>query len=81
MVALRIYASVLSEPAHRPATRQEGFPSVVRSELEVLQHHYFEHFSRLPAVLWDAVPVAEPKIPNKVFAPYGHKAEIDILPL
>ena len=60
---------------------REGFPSVVRHELEVLQHYYFEHLSGLPAILWDAVPVAEPKIPHKVFAPYVHKGEIDILPL
>jgi hypothetical protein len=60
---------------------REGFPSVVRYELEVLQEYYFEHLSGLPAILWDAVPVAEPKIPHKVFAPYVHQAEIDILPL
>jgi hypothetical protein len=60
---------------------REGFPSVVRYELEVLQDYYFEHLSGLPAILWDAVPVAEPKIPHKVFAPYVHQAEIDILPL
>jgi hypothetical protein len=53
----------------------------VRYELEVLQDYYFEHLSGLPAILWDAVPVAEPKIPHKVFAPYVHKGEIDILPL
>jgi hypothetical protein len=60
---------------------REGFPSVVKYELEVLQDYYFEHLSGLPAILWDAVPVAEPKIPHKVFAPYVHKGEIDILPL
>jgi hypothetical protein len=60
---------------------REGFPSVVKHELEVLQDYYFEHLSGLPAILWDAVPVAEPKIPHKVFAPYVHKGEIDILPL
>ena len=60
---------------------REGFPGVVRDELEVLQQYYFEHLSGLPALLWDAVPVAERKIPHKVFAPYVHKAEIDILPL
>ena len=58
-----------------------GFPAVVRHELEVLQHYYFENLSGLPAILWNAVPVAEPKIPHKVFAPYAHRAEIDILPL
>ena len=60
---------------------REGFPSAVRHELEVLQDYYFEHLSGLPAILWDAVPVAEPKIPHKVFAPHLHSAEIDILPL
>lgn len=60
---------------------REGFPSVVRHELEILQEYYFEHLSGLPAILWDAVPVAEPKIPHKVFAPQVLKGEIDILPL
>ena len=60
---------------------REGFPGVVRHELEVLQNYYFEHLSGLPAILWSAVPVAEPRIPHKVFAPYVHKAEIDILPV
>lgn len=60
---------------------REGFPSVVKYELEVLQDYYFEHLSGLPAILWDAVPVAQPTIPHKVFAPYVHKGEIDILPL
>jgi hypothetical protein len=60
---------------------REGFPAAVRHELEVLQDYYFEHLSGLPAILWNAVPVAEPKIPNKVFAPYVHKTEIDILSL
>ena len=59
---------------------REGFPSAVRHELEVLQDYYFEHLSGLPAILWDAVPVAEPKIPRKVFARHVHNAEIDILP-
>ena len=35
----------------------------------------------LPAILWSAVTIAEPKIPRKVFAPYVHKAEIDLLPV
>ena len=48
---------------------REGFPSVVRDELELLQDYYFQHLSGLPAILWDAVPVAEPRIPHKVFAP------------
>ncbi len=53
----------------------------MRHELEVLQEYYFEHLSGLPAILWDAVPLAEPKIPHKVFALQTHKGEIDILPL
>jgi hypothetical protein len=60
---------------------REGLPSAVRHELEVLQDYYFEHLSGLPAMLWDAVPVAAPKIPHKVFAPHLHSAEIDIVPL
>jgi hypothetical protein len=60
---------------------REGLPSAVRHELEVLQGYYFEFLSGLPAMLWDAVPVAEPKIPHKVFAPHLHNAEIEILPL
>jgi hypothetical protein len=59
---------------------REGFPSAVRDELEVLQDYYFEHLSGLPAILWDAVPVAEPRIPHKIFAPRLHQAEIDLLP-
>ena len=46
----------------------------------MLQDYYFEHLSGLPAILWDAVPVAGPKIPRKVFARHVHNAEIDILP-
>jgi hypothetical protein len=60
---------------------REGFPCVVRDELEALQHYYFEHLSGLSAILWNAVPVVEPKIPHKVFAPSVNKTEIDILPL
>jgi hypothetical protein len=54
---------------------------VVKEELEILQNYYFEHLSGLPAILWDAVPVTEPKIPHKVFPPHVSKTEIDILPL
>jgi hypothetical protein len=54
---------------------------VVRHELELLQEYYFAHLSGLPAILWDAVPVVEPKIPHKVFAPQTLKGEIEILPL
>lgn len=60
---------------------REGFPSVVRHEIEVLQDYYFENLSGLPAILWDAVPLAQPKIPYTVFAPHVQKTEIDILPL
>jgi len=60
---------------------REGFPSVVRDELELLQDYYFQHLSGLPAILWDAVPVAEPRIPHQVFAPRLHQAEIHLLPL
>ena len=60
---------------------REGFPSVVRDELELLQDYYFQHLSGLPAILWDAVPVAAPRIPHQVFAPRLYQAEIDLLPL
>jgi hypothetical protein len=60
---------------------REGFPSMVRDELELLQDYYFQHLSGLPAILWDAVPVAEPRIPHQVFAPRLHRAEIHLLPL
>ena len=60
---------------------REGFPAVVRHELEVLQDYYFEHLSGLPAILWNAVPVVEPKIPHKVFPPCVHSTEIDVLSL
>ena len=60
---------------------REGFPPEVRTELEELQHHYFEHLSGLPAILWDAVPLNPPRIPDSVFPLHAHKTEIDILPL
>ena len=60
---------------------RKGFPSEVKAELEALQHYYFEHLSGLPALLWNAVPVNPPRIPNRVFAPHPDTAEIDILPL
>jgi hypothetical protein len=60
---------------------RKGFPSEVKAELEALQHYYFEHLSGLPALLWNAVPVSLPRIPNRVFAPRTETAEIDILPL
>ena len=60
---------------------RKGFPSEVKAELEALQHHYFEHLSRLPALLWNAVPAYPPRIPNRVFASHMDSVEIDILPL
>jgi len=60
---------------------RKGFPPEVRRELEVLQHYYFEHLSGLPAILWNAVPVFPPRIPNRAFAPHADTTEIDILPL
>jgi hypothetical protein len=58
-----------------------GFPGPIRKELEALQQHYFENLSGLPAVLWNAVPLAEPRVPKKVFAPLPRNTEIQILPL
>jgi hypothetical protein len=60
---------------------RKGFPPEVRRELEALQRFYFEHLSGLPAILWDAVPVNPPRIPNMVFPLPAHKSEIDILPV
>jgi hypothetical protein len=58
-----------------------GFPAAIKQELVALQQYYFEHLSGLPAVLWNAVPLAEPRIPDKVFAPISQKTEIEIRPL
>jgi hypothetical protein len=60
---------------------RKGLPPAVKQEIEVLQLYYFEHLSKLPAVLWNAVPLAEPKIPEKVFAPISQRTEIEIRPL
>ena len=60
---------------------RKGFPSEVKAELETLQHYYFEHLSRLPALLWNAVPLSPPWIPDRAFAPHPDTMEIDILPL
>ena len=60
---------------------RKGFPLEVRRELEALQNYYFEHLSGLPAILWNAVPVYPPLIPNRTFAPRVDTSEIDILPL
>jgi len=57
------------------------FPAEVKEELEALQRYYFEHISRLPALLWNAVPVNAPHIPDRAFAPHPETTEIDILPV
>ena len=57
---------------------RKGFPAAVRQEIEALQQHYFEHLSGLPAVLWNAVPLADQKIPDKIFAPISQRTEIEI---
>ena len=60
---------------------RSGFPAEIRHELERLQLYYFENLSGLPAVLWNAVPINEPKLPMKIFASNPRSAEIEILPL
>jgi len=50
----------------------------VKHELEALQHYYFEHLSGMPAILWNAVPVSPPRIPNRAFAPHTDTTEIEI---
>ena len=60
---------------------RKGFPPEVTRELEALQHYYFVHLSGLPAILWNAVPLRPPRIPNKVFPRLAMPAEIEILPL
>jgi hypothetical protein len=59
---------------------RRGFPLDVKQELLALQQHYFENFSGLPAILWDAVPVHPQKIPDMVF-PLRQATEIDVQPL
>ncbi len=59
---------------------RKGFPLEVRRELEVLQHYYFENLSGLPAILWNAVPVNPPRIPDKVRVRHADTTEIDIEP-
>jgi hypothetical protein len=59
---------------------RKGLPPEVRRELEALQRYYFEHLSGLPAILWNAVPVHPPRIPNRAFAPHADMTEIEILP-
>jgi hypothetical protein len=58
---------------------RKGFPSLIREELEALQTYYFENLSALPAVLWDAVPLHEPKIPHRAPATVPNNTEIEIL--
>lgn len=60
---------------------RKGFPPDVRCELEVLQHYYFEHLSGLPAILWNAVPMFPPRIPDRTFVSRADTTEIEILPL
>ena len=60
---------------------RRGFPAAIRQELEGLQQYYFENLSGLPAVLWNAVPIAEPKLPARSPAPVSRSAEIEILAL
>jgi len=59
---------------------RDVFAPEVKAELESLQQYYFERLSKLPALLWNAVPVNPPRIPDRVFAPHPD-TEIDILPL
>jgi len=60
---------------------RRGFPGAIRQELEAVQQYYFEYLSGLPAMLWDAVPLTEPKIPRIVFAPLSRNTAIEVLPL
>jgi hypothetical protein len=60
---------------------RSGFPGPVQKELEALQQYYFENLSGLPAVLWNAVPITEPKLPKKAFAAVSRSTEIELLPL
>jgi len=60
---------------------RKGLPAGIKEELVVLQQYYFENLSKLPAVLWNAVPLAEPKVPDQIFAPISQRTEIEIRPL
>jgi hypothetical protein len=60
---------------------RRGFPLAVRQELEALQQYYFVNHSGLPAILWNAVPQRQPKIPRRVLARHADSDEIDIPPL
>jgi hypothetical protein len=59
---------------------RKGFSLEVRRELEALQHYYFENLSGLPAILWNAVPVNPPRIPDRVFPFHTDTTEVDIVP-
>lgn len=56
---------------------RKGFPVAVEEELIELQRYYFEHFSDLPAIIWNAVPIKPRKIPNEIF-PIRVETEIEI---
>jgi len=60
---------------------RKGFPALIRRELETLQTYYFLNLSALPAVLWNAVPLNEPKIPHRAPATFSNHSEIEIMPL
>ena len=57
---------------------RNGFPAGVKREIEALQQYYFENLSGLPAILWNAVPLVEPRIPRIGFAPVHQRNEIDL---
>jgi hypothetical protein len=57
---------------------RKGLPADVTQEIEALQKYYFENLSGLPAVLWNAVPLMEPMIPEQAFAPIMQRTEIEI---
>ena len=60
---------------------RKGFPALIRRELETLQTYYFLNLSALPAVLWNAVPLNEPKIPHRAPTTVSNNSEIEIMPV
>jgi len=60
---------------------RKGFPAEITMELAALQTYYFENLSGLPAVLWDAVPIHEPRFPHKAPATVTNNSEIELLPI
>jgi hypothetical protein len=56
----------------------KGFPPQVRQELVALQKYYFETFSGMSALLWNAVPLNTPTIPDRVFPLPRQEAEIHL---